>query len=159
MIKLLKTAELLVNTLTQERQTLATAESCTGGMISETITAIPGSSAILKGGVVAYSNEVKEKLLSVQKNTLVEAGAVSEAVAAEMALGVKKALLATWGISTTGVAGPSGGTLQKPVGMVCFGIAGPKGIRTFTKYFSKMDRHEVRRTSTECILQALLDLI
>lgn len=109
--------------LKQRRLTIATAESCTGGLIGHRLTNVAGSSAWVKGGVVAYSNEVKEQQLGVRNETLREHGAVSEETAIEMAEGARKALSADIGIAVTGIAGPDGGTPEKPVGTVCFALA------------------------------------
>jgi len=112
--------------------TLALAESCTGGLVGHRITAIPGSSAYFLGGVESYANSVKTKMLGVRRETLATDGAVSEACAGEMAAGVRTALGADIAVSTTGVAGPTGGTPEKPVGFVCFGLATADGVQTRT---------------------------
>ncbi|HOK08577.1 MAG TPA: CinA family protein [Candidatus Hydrogenedens sp.] len=117
------TEELIIHQLTERNISLATAESCTGGLIAHRLTNVPGSSAVFLGGIVAYSNELKKKLLGVPEHLLVEYGAVSEPVAKEMALGVCKHLGSMLGIGVTGIAGPGGGTLTKPVGLVYIGIA------------------------------------
>ena len=116
-------AELVHKTLTERGLTLATAESCTGGTIASQLTAQAGASAYFKGGVVAYSNEVKECALGVQHSTLEAHGAVSEETAREMAEGVRKRLGADLAIATTGIAGPDGGTKEKPVGTVWIAVA------------------------------------
>lgn len=116
-------AELVHKTLTERGLTLATAESCTGGTIASSLTAQAGSSAYFRGGVVAYSNEVKECALGVQHSTLEAHGAVSEETAREMAEGVRKRLGADLAIATTGIAGPDGGTKEKPVGTVWIAVA------------------------------------
>ncbi|MCD6389731.1 MAG: CinA family nicotinamide mononucleotide deamidase-related protein [Desulfobulbaceae bacterium] len=103
--------------------TIGVAESCSGGLMAHRITTIPGSSNYFLGGVVAYSNDLKERLLSVNRKTLLEYGAVSRQTAREMALGVCVATGSDIGISVTGIAGPTGGTEEKPVGTVCFGLA------------------------------------
>lgn len=108
-------------------QTLAVAESCTGGHVSHLITSVPGSSAYFLGGVVSYANEVKRKELDVPEALLREHGAVSRPVAERMAEGVRAALGSDWGLSTTGVAGPDGGTPETPVGLVWMAVAGPRG--------------------------------
>jgi nicotinamide-nucleotide amidase len=113
-------------------QTLATAESCTGGGIGKLLTDVPGSSSYYLGGVVAYDNRIKEQLLGVDADLLNTHGAVSEPVAGAMAAGARDGLGSDWAISTTGIAGPGGGTEAKPVGMVCFGLAGPDGVTTYT---------------------------
>lgn len=116
-------AELVHKTLTERGLTLATAESCTGGTIASQLTAQAGASVYFKGGVVAYSNEVKECALGVQHSTLEAHGAVSEETAREMAEGVRKRLGADLAIATTGIAGPDGGTKEKPVGTVWIAVA------------------------------------
>jgi nicotinamide-nucleotide amidase len=104
---------------------ISTAESCTGGYLSHLISSIPGSSAYFKGSVVSYSNESKMHLLKVKPETLVNFGAVSEETVLEMAKGAREELHADYAISTSGIAGPDGGTPEKPVGTVCIGLAGP----------------------------------
>ena len=108
-------------------QTLGTAESCTGGMIGEMITSVSGASEFYRGGIVAYSNDVKQKNLNIAPSLLTEHGAVSEEVAAAMASGVRKILGADWGIGITGIAGPTGGSDEKPLGLVYTSLCGPDG--------------------------------
>ena len=115
--------------LTQRGLTLALAESCTGGLVGNRITNVPGSSAYLKGGIVAYSNEVKQQSLDVRSETLAAHGAVSEEAAVEMATGVRRVLGADIGLAVTGIAGPEGGTPDKPVGTVCFALATASAVR------------------------------
>ena len=115
--------QVVVQEMTARGLTLATAESCTGGLMGKRITDVPGASACYLGGVVSYHNEVKENLLGVRHETLISKGAVSEDTACQMAEGVRKALGADIGISTTGVAGPGGGTPEKPVGLIYVGIS------------------------------------
>ncbi|MFO7942498.1 MAG: competence/damage-inducible protein A [Bacillota bacterium] len=126
--------------------TLSLAESCTGGGLAAAITDTPGSSKYFLGGTVTYSNESKENLLGVATEILVEHGAVSEAVASAMAGGCRELFGSEIAISVTGVAGPGGGTDEKPVGTVCFGFAGPWGVETERHYFSG-DRAGIRRRS------------
>ena len=124
--------------LTENRKTIATAESCTGGLIGDRLTNISGSSLYYKGGIVAYSNSVKEKTIGVKKETLDSAGSVSEETALEMARGIRNKLNADIGLSTTGIAGPKGGTKEKPVGLVYIAISYDRGEKvyrfTFTPY-------------------------
>ncbi len=101
--------------------TVSTAESCTGGLIAHYITNVPGASSFFSGGVVAYSNEIKTRVLGVRKDTLEKYGAVSEDCAREMAEGVAKLFKSDFAVATTGIAGPSGGTKDKPVGLVYIG--------------------------------------
>lgn len=118
------TMESVVGNLLRERKlTVATGESCTGGLVSNRLTNVAGSSAYVRGGVVAYANEAKMALLGVSDTTLEAHGAVSEETAGEMAAGARRALGADIAVSTTGIAGPDGGTAEKPVGTVCFGLA------------------------------------
>lgn len=109
--------------LTERGQTLAVAESCTGGLLGAMLTEVAGASEFFLGGVIAYHNRVKENALGVQRETLAEGGAVSLSVAEEMALGAARVLGADWGVAITGVAGPSGGTEEKPAGTVCVAVA------------------------------------
>ena len=114
----------LVGLLSRRRLTLALAESCTGGFIANQITNVPGASKVFPGGIVAYSNAVKQKFLGVRAETLARHGAVSEAVAREMAEGARKKFGADFAIAVTGIAGPGGGTKSKPVGTVFIALAG-----------------------------------
>lgn len=148
----------IIQKLKDENQRLATAESCTGGLIGASITAISGSSDIYEGGVISYSNAIKENILKVNPQTLLEHGAVSENTAREMAFGVQQLTSSTWGISTTGIAGPTGGSAEKPVGMVCFGLSGPIGLRSTTKQFgSSLSRDDIRNLAAEFALSWLLE--
>ncbi|MGA0247641.1 MAG: competence/damage-inducible protein A [Flavobacteriia bacterium] len=135
-------------------QTVATAESCTGGSIAARLTSIPGSSAYLIGGVVAYSNTVKEQQLGVRKADLLVHGAVSEPVVRQMAEGVRKRLKTDWALATSGVAGPDGGSEAKPVGTVWIALAGPNG--TWSKKFSMgLNRSRTVEKSVLAALDAL----
>ena len=117
----------VVRLLTKREQTLALAESCTGGCIAHRLTNVPGASAVFPGGVVAYSNAAKEKFLGVCAKTLAAHGAVSEAVAREMAEGAREKFGADFALAVTGIAGPAGGTKVKPVGTVFIALAGAPG--------------------------------
>ena len=120
--------------LQQSGETLAVAESCTGGSLGEMLTSIPGSSAYFLGGIIAYANQVKLSLLEVNAQDLEQQGAVSSIVAQQMALGIKKRLGSSWGLSITGIAGPGGGTEDKPVGLVYIGLATPDGKTESCEY-------------------------
>ncbi len=125
--KLDKITENVVQLLEGIDCTVATAESCTGGLLSGTITSVSGASCVFGYGVCTYANEAKMKLLNVQADTLEKHGAVSIETAREMAEGIRALSGADYGVSTTGIAGPSGGTEDKPVGTVCIGISSEKG--------------------------------
>lgn len=139
-------AEAVGRMLHERKHTLATAESCTGGGLAASIVSVSGSSAYFLGSVVAYSNPIKSKLLSVSKETLDDYGAVSEPTALQMAIGVRELLGTTWGLATTGVAGPLGGSDEKPVGTVWIALAGPNGstARKFT--FENNRERNIQRT-------------
>ena len=133
--------------------TLAVAESCTGGWMGKVITSIPGASVSFWGGVIAYDDEAKLKLLSVSPDTLSADGAVSERTAREMAAGVVEVSGATWGVGITGLAGPDGGTADKPVGTVCVAISGP--FHLCRTYRFSGDRRSIRRQAVDGALQLL----
>ena len=137
-------------------KTLVTAESCTGGGIGAAITAVPGSSAVYKGGVICYTNWVKENVLGVDPAILKEYGAVSEPAAIAMAEGARKLLKADVSVSVTGLAGPGGDEFGNPVGMVYIGYA--DNHRTLCKacYFSG-DRQQIREQATQTVLQIIMD--
>ena len=148
-------AKEVLNLATIHEVVIASAESCTGGMLSSTITEIPGSSAIFDCGFVTYSNISKMTLLSVNENTLNHHGAVSEEVAGEMAIGAINNSQANLAISITGIAGP-GGSTTKPEGMVCFSIAINNEIKlTETKNWGPLGRDRIRQTATLHGLQLL----
>lgn len=136
-------AENLVALLKANGLTCATAESCTGGGAGAAITAVPGSSAVFAGGVISYSNEVKERVLGVRAETLATVGAVSSETAAQMAEGARRLLKTDLAVSLTGIAGPDGGSAEKPVGLVWFGLATAAGTRTEKAIFAG-DRAQVR---------------
>ena len=142
--------------LTQNSHTLATAESCTGGLLGAALTDIPGSSAWYLGGVISYSNDAKVQLLDVVDTDISEHGAVSEKVALEMAEGARDRFASTWGIGITGVAGPTGGTPEKPVGTVWIGISGPNVNEAKLFQFGS-DRRMNRERSVGAALTMLLD--
>jgi nicotinamide-nucleotide amidase len=120
--------------LTEADETLSVAESCTGGGLGSMLTEVPGSSNYFLGGVISYDNSVKASVLGVSQSDLYTVGAVSKAVAMQMAAGVRSLLSTNWGLSITGIAGPGGGTDTKPVGLVYIGLAKPDGIVECFKY-------------------------
>ncbi len=146
--------ETVMDDLRRKGSTLATAESCTGGLVSARLTEVPGASEVLLGGIVSYSNEVKERQLGVPHEILVEHGAVSPEVALAMARGVRERLGSDWGLGITGIAGPGGGTDQKPVGLVYWSVAGPDGAAVEHRVFPG-DRRVVREWSFNSSLDLL----
>lgn len=146
--------EVLVRMFTERKQTLAVAESCTGGLIDHRITNVPGASAVLLAGMVTYSNDAKEKFLGVSADSLKAYGAVSEVVAQEMARGVRERVGADYGLSVTGIAGPTGGTEEKPVGTVFIGLAGPDRLLA-KKMFNPYDRETFKHVTSQQALDLL----
>ncbi len=136
--------------------TIATAESCTGGLVAGAITAIAGSSAWFERGFVTYSNLAKEEELGVSPSTIERFGAVSEETAREMAEGAVRASSAHWAVAVTGVAGPDGGSSEKPVGTVWFAWAGPGHLEALRRQFDG-DRSAVREASVRVALEGLID--
>ncbi|MFN3673715.1 MAG: CinA family protein [Bosea sp. (in: a-proteobacteria)] len=141
----------------QRGWTVATVESCTGGLVSGALTAIAGSSDVVNGGLVTYANAAKTALAHVPETLLAEHGAVSEPVASAMAAGGRERLAATLAVAVTGVAGPGGGTASKPVGLVHFACAGPKGVRHREMRFGPLSRDEIRRRSVIVALEMLAE--
>ena len=148
-------AQVLLEILKEKGWKLALAESCTGGWAQKMITDVPGASESFWGGVVSYANELKQALLGVNSATLIEHGAVSEKCAQEMAEGIKSLTKSQIGISVTGVAGPDGGTVDKPVGTVCFGFSDLQGTWSFTHAFNG-DRESIRFKAAEYALLSLI---
>jgi nicotinamide-nucleotide amidase len=150
-------ASVVGNQLQARHQTLAIAESCTGGLVGDMLTSIAGSSAYFQGGVISYSNQAKIDLLGVNPHTLATEGAVSAATAQQMAQGVAHALKADWGLSITGIAGPTGATATKPVGLVYIGLYHPHGQVTAQEYrFNpSRGRNWIRRVSACSALDQL----
>jgi len=145
---------LVVRTLTARKQTLALAESCTGGCIANKITNVPGASEIFPGGFVAYSNVMKEQFLGVAHEILGEHGAVSEPVAREMANGARKVMNADFALAVTGIAGPGGGSPDKPVGTVFIALASAEGTQIW-KMNNAFDRETFKEITAQQALNAL----
>ena len=145
---------LLVNALTKARKRVATAESCTGGMISAAITSVSGASGVFDCGVCSYANFIKHKVVGVREETLNTYGAVSDKTAAEMARGVRLLSGADIGVSTTGIAGPLGGTPYKPVGLVYVGISTAMGLHTEKLLLGEnnADRERIRELAVSAAL-------
>ena len=139
-------------------RTICTAESCTGGMIGAALTAVPGSSAVYKGGIISYWSEIKHTLLGVEEETLAKLGPVNAQVAEQMAKGAREALKADIAVAVTGLAGPGGDDYGNPVGTVCIGYSSHE--RTFTKQFRfDGDREEVRNHAIHAALTIVLEML
>ena len=141
-------ASVVIGLLQQREQTLAVAESCTGGGLAAALTAIPGSSSVFQGGVIAYSNSVKQGLLGVPPDLFAIHGAVSQPVVEAMALGARERLDCDWAIAVSGIAGPGGGSVEKPVGLVHLALAGPHGCEAWAQHFGeRRGRAAIQRMS------------
>jgi nicotinamide-nucleotide amidase len=144
----------IVRALTERKQTLALAESCTGGAIAHRVTNVHSASAVLLAGLVTYSNAAKQKFLGVSADTLARHGAVSEPIAREMAEGARRQTGADYALSVTGIAGPSGGTPDKPVGTVFIGLASPAGTEVESN-FNPYDRDTFKQVTAQQALDLL----
>jgi nicotinamide-nucleotide amidase len=151
-------AKEIIRLLLERGQTLCTAESCTGGLVSAAITAVPGASAVFLGGAAAYAYSAKERILGVRADLLQTHGAVSEVVAREMATGARAAFGADYAVSITGIAGPGGGMPGKPVGLVWIAAEGPDGAIARSFVFPG-DRDAVRAASVEAAFELLKEVI
>ncbi len=145
----------LVRLLGERGETIACAESCTGGMIGARLTRVPGASEVFPGGIISYANSVKEAQLGVPEALLIEHGAVSEPVARAMAAGVRSALGSDWGLAVTGIAGPGGGTDEKPVGTIHIALAGPDDLVIHRNLLASWDRTDNRRYAAQAALALL----
>jgi nicotinamide-nucleotide amidase len=151
--------EILIGELLRKRGLrLAVAESCTGGLIGHRITNVPGSSTYYMGSVTAYAYEAKVRLLGVHWETLEKYGAVSKETVLEMANGVRRALAADIGLAVSGIAGPEGGTPEKPVGLTCFGLSAA-GVDEAWSHVFKGDRLQIKEQSAEQALRLLADFL
>lgn len=155
----MENAEKLVNLLIEKKLHITTAESCTGGMVASRIVDVANASKVFNIAYVTYANEAKEKYLNVDSKTIEKYGVVSEEVTKQMALGALKEANADISIVTSGIAGPTGGTEYKPVGMVCFGVGIKDNVYTSTKYFENIGRNKVRSMATEYIIDFAINLI
>jgi PncC family amidohydrolase len=147
--------EEVTDALRAQNLTVCTAESCTGGMVAARLTNQAGSSAFMLGGVIAYANEIKRGVLNVPEQTLIDYGSVSEATAQAMALGARRLIGADYALSVTGVAGPGGGTDDKPLGLTFIGIAGPDNLLTVERQLWQHDRAGNREASVNAALRLL----
>lgn len=151
--------EQVVNKLIEKNYHISFAESCTGGLCCGTLVNVSNASRVLDMSFVTYANEAKISLLGVSADTISSFGVVSEEVAAEMASGVAAKAGCQIGVGITGVAGPTGGTAAKPVGMVCFGFSVNSNVSTYTCRFGDLGRNQVRKASVEFVFKKLLELI
>ena len=151
--------EVLAGTLLRQRHwRLAVAESCTGGLVGDRLTNVPGSSEYFMGGVIAYANEVKVNLLGVRQETIRQHGVVSREVVLEMARGVRQALAVEMGMSVSGIAGPGGGTPGKPVGLTWIGLS-MEGYENAWRYLWKGDRVSNKARSAQAVLEQLVNCL
>ena len=152
---------MLVEALAAKKMKIASAESCTGGMISAAITSVSGASAVFDCGVCSYANFIKNKIVGVKEETLATYGAVSEKTAAEMARGVRLLSGADIGVSTTGIAGPLGGTQYKPVGLVYIGISTAMGLKTEKMLLGEnsADRQRIRELASAAAMYFALKAV
>ena len=151
-------ADELGSLLRAKGKTIAAAESCTGGKVGDMITSVPGSSDYFLGGIISYSNDAKVRLLGVDSETISAEGAVSEEVALQMALGARWAFGADIGVSTTGIAGPGGGSAAKPVGLVYVAVSiGDKGV--CRKHVFTGARDDVKKSSSESALALVVEVL
>ncbi|WP_267425636.1 CinA family protein [Methylobacterium sp. GC_Met_2] len=158
--ELLARAEALVAAYTSAKRTIATAESCTGGLVAGLLTAVPGSSAAVERGFVTYSNDAKAEAIGVPMALIRQHGAVSEPVARAMAAGALAASRADVAVAITGIAGPGGGSAEKPVGLVHFGLAVREGaVRHLERRYGDLGRAEIRRAAVADALGLLEDVV
>ena len=149
----------LVQLLINKNYKISCAESCTGGMLASSIVDVADASKVLDMSFVTYASEAKVSLIKVDEQVINKYGVVSEEVAFQMAKGVADEANSNVGVGITGLAGPSGGTQLKPVGMVCFGICINGDITTYTQYFGNIGRTNVRQKSVEFVIEKLIDLL
>ena len=156
---MLKNAPALIQELTLSKQTLSTVESCTGGLLFGYLTAVPGASTVLDRGFITYSNQAKQEMVGVTANTLSAYGAVSQQTAEEMAKGGCQTARTDLSISLTGIAGPGGGTPEKPVGLVWISAFRKDGIQQTERYLLAGDRQHIRTTACIHAISLLLRLL
>lgn len=149
----------VVSLLAKHHLHISFAESCTAGLATATLANVSGSSAVLDASIITYANAAKVKYLGVSEDTIRRYGVVSEQVAQEMCQGIAQVNDAEVGVGITGVAGPTGGTAQKPVGMVCFGIIIAGTVYTYTRQFGTIGRQNVRYASVAFVFEKLRELL
>ena len=149
----------VVEKLIEKNFHITFAESCTAGFAAARLVNVPDASKVLDVSFVTYANEAKVKYVNVKEETIESHGVVSEEVAGEMAAGAAKAMNAEVGVGISGIAGPTGGTEEKPVGMVCFGFYIDGKVSTYTMQFGNIGRNEVRKASVDFCYEKLMDLL
>ena len=149
----------VVDRLIQKGFHIAFAESCTGGLLCGRIVNVPNASAVLDSSFVTYANEAKVKYLGVREESIADYGVVSEVVAGQMAQGVAEQTQAQVGVATSGIAGPTGGSDTKPIGMVCFGFWVDGVLTTVTKQFGDIGRNHVREAAVQYALETVYELL
>lgn len=151
--------EIVVNKLIDKNYKISFAESCTGGLCCGKLVNVSNASKVLDMSFTTYANEAKIELIGVSDNTIKSFGVVSEQVAGEMALGVANTAKSNVGVGVTGVAGPTGGTDKKPVGMVCFGFCVNGEVKTYTMQFGNIGRNNVRAKSVDFVFETLNQIL
>lgn len=149
----------VVEKLIEKKFHITFAESCTAGLAAARLVNVPDASKVLDVSFVTYANEAKVKYVNVKKESIESYGVVSEEVAGEMAAGAAKAMAAEVGVGISGIAGPTGGSEEKPVGMVCFGFYVDGKVETYTMQFGNIGRNEVRKASVDFCYEKLMDLL
>lgn len=155
--KISRLAHEVIARLVERGASVATAESCTGGLIVSALTSVSGASDVVFGGYVTYANQAKIDMIGVNPKTLERNGAVSEPTVTEMAVGAWERSGAGYAIAVTGIAGPTGGSPAKPVGLVWFGLAAGRKVVTRCEFFGKIGRDQVREKTVETALEMLLE--
>jgi nicotinamide-nucleotide amidase len=152
-------AKQVIDILTERKQTIVTAESCTGGMIASALTDVPGASAALYGGYVTYANSAKSKMIQVPSRLIHDYGAVSNQVARAMADGARNTARTDFAIAVTGIAGPDGGSDKKPVGLVYLAVSSDLATVVIEHRFGDLGRDEIRKASVEAALKLILEVL
>jgi nicotinamide-nucleotide amidase len=149
----------IIDILTENKQSIVTAESCTGGMIASALTDIPGASAAVYGGYVTYANAAKSRMIHVQARLIRDYGAVSNQVARAMADGARNTARADYAVAVTGIAGPDGGSDKKPVGLVYIAVSSELATVVIEHQFGDLGRDEIRRASVNAALELVLQVL
>jgi len=149
----------IIDILTESKQSIVTAESCTGGMVASALTDIPGASAAVYGGYVTYANTAKSRMIHVQARLIRDYGAVSNQVARAMADGARNTARADYAVAVTGIAGPDGGSEKKPVGLVYIAVSSELATVVIEHRFGDLGRDEVRKASVKAALELVLQVL